>query len=238
MNAPDHTVPGLGRDDVNPPRAYVTVTATVVVLTLRGDDLVVLARRRPSDGGAGLMLPSACMGIGERLESAASRAVRDGAGVEASRLQRRPERIRIYDCVPEPGAVTVAYLAIAPSATSANTDTTWATVQDGLADALAVDHGVIVADALRRMKHLAQTTTAAAAFCGEVFTLTELRRVYEILWSTSVDPGNFTHAIKARSDSFVATGQRTRTTAKILVRLYRTGPATVLRSPLYVGLPT
>ena len=36
-----------------------------------------------------------------------------------------------------------------------------------------------------------QYTTLATAFCQEEFTVSEFRRVYEIVWSVSIDARNF-----------------------------------------------
>ncbi len=56
---------------------------------------------------------------------------------------------------------------------------------------LAFDHFQIVGDALERLRSKLEYTAVAAKFCPPEFTITQLRRVYETVWDTELDPGNF-----------------------------------------------
>ena len=47
----------------------------------------------------------------------------------------------------------------------------------------------------------------AAAFVGEEFTLTELRRVYEVVWGAEFDAGNFQRKMRSTEDFVVETGR-------------------------------
>ncbi|GAA3346142.1 hypothetical protein GCM10020358_55990 [Amorphoplanes nipponensis] len=44
-------------------------------------------------------------------------------------------------------------------------------------------------------------TTLATLFCGQTFTLDDLRRVYEAVWGQRLDPGAFAREV-ARSEGF------------------------------------
>ncbi|MFC7467388.1 hypothetical protein ACFQVA_06915 [Actinomadura keratinilytica] len=99
---------------------------------------------------------------------------------------------------------------------------------------LAFDHDRILADARRHVGALLETTPAATAFCPPAFTLGELRRVYEAVWGTALDPANFRRKVLGTPGFTVPapgparlTGGRGKPAA-----LYRAGPATRLHPPL------
>ena len=64
---------------------------------------------------------------------------------------------------------------------------------------LAFDHEQIVRDAVDRIRSKLEHTALAARFCPPTFTISQLRRVYEVVWGVRFDPGNFHH-------DFVASG--------------------------------
>jgi 8-oxo-dGTP diphosphatase len=69
---------------------------------------------------------------------------------------------------------------------------------------LAFDHNRIVAYALWRMRTKVEYSRIAQAFLGETFTLSELRRVHEVVLQRSLDPANFRRQMEA-STAIVAT---------------------------------
>ena len=64
---------------------------------------------------------------------------------------------------------------------------------------MAFDHEQIVLDAADRIRSKLEYTALAARFCPPMFTISQLRRVYEVVWGARFDPGNFHH-------DFVASG--------------------------------
>ena len=226
------------------PRAYppAAVTVDLVVLTIRADRLAVLLIRRGEPPFKGrLALPGGFVRPDETLALAAARELAEEAGLVAGSVHL--EQLASYG---DPGrdprtrVVTVAYLALAPGLPipHAGTDAaaaSWAPADDILAarpSRLAFDHHQILADGIERARAKLEYTPLAAAFCPRQFTVAQLRRVYEIVWGTTLDPRNF-HRKATRTPGFLTptasatTGDRGRP-----ARLYRQGPAALLYPPM------
>ncbi len=102
---------------------------------------------------------------------------------------------------PRGSVVTVAYLAVAPTASQPRaggdaTDAQWLPVGLVIDGSLrvALDHGQIIADAVERTRALIETTALALSFCEQPFTIPAVRRLYEDLWGLprdTLDPGTF-----------------------------------------------
>ena len=75
-------------------------------------------------------------------------------------------------------------------------------------------------------------TALATAFCPEEFTVAELRRVYEVVWGSTLDPRNF-HRKATSTVGFVEpTGRATDGQRGRPAQLFRRGDAAVLHPPL------
>ena len=134
--------------------------------------------------------------------------------------------------------VTVAYLALAPQmpqprAGSDAADARWVTAGDVLdGDVLAFDHQRILADGVERARAKLEYTPLAAAFCPTEFTIAQLRRVYEIVWGTTVDPRNFHRKVTGTPGFVIPAGTATAGERGRPAQLYQTGPAEQLYPPL------
>jgi 8-oxo-dGTP diphosphatase len=133
--------------------------------------------------------------------------------------------------------ITAAYLALGsnlpvPVAGTDAREAYWMPVGTALHDhMLAFDHASILGDALERARSKLEYTTVATAFCRELFTVTDLRRVYEVIWGSALDPSNFRRKI-TRADGFLEpTGQRRIPATGRPASLYRKGPAHLLMPP-------
>jgi ADP-ribose pyrophosphatase YjhB (NUDIX family) len=216
----------------------VGLTVDLVILTVREDLLHVLVVERANEPFRGwLALPGGFLRAGEDLREAAERELGEETGLDGKSLHL--EQVATYgapDRDPRGRVVSVAYLAIAPDlpAPTAGSDARgarWAPA-DQARDELAFDHGKILDDAVERARTRLEFTTVATAFCGDTFTIGDLRRVYEVVWGVPVDPRNFSRKVTHTEGFIEATGGRRQPETGRPAMLYRRGPAQVLNPPL------
>jgi hypothetical protein len=100
---------------------------------------------------------------------------------------------------------------------------------------LAFDHAKIVTDAVERARSKLEYTDLATAFCAPVFTVTELRNVYEIVWGQQLDPRNFHRKVSSVENFLEPTGQQTTKNGGRPAMLYRRGSAAMLYPPILRG---
>lgn len=218
----------------------VAVTVDLVVLTVRDEELQVLLVRRGEEPHLGRWaLPGGFLRPDEDLDQAAARELREETGLDVARVHL--EQLGSWgapDRDPRMRTVTVAHLALAPDlpAPTAGTDAVdaqWRVVADVLAeDDLAFDHGAILAAGLERARAKLEYTPLAAAFCPADFTISELRRVYEVVWGTRLDPRNFHRKVTGAAGFVVETGATTTRDGGRPARLFRAGDARTLHPPL------
>lgn len=215
------------------------VAADIVVLTLRGGRLCVLLIRRSSSVFTGRWaLPGGFVHIDESLEDAAYRELREEAGIEPDAV--RLEQLRSYG---DPGrdprperVVSVAWLALGADLPDPTPDTDadraeWVPVDEAFDRDLAFDHAQILRDGVERARSKLEYTTIATAFCDPTFTLPDLRRVYEAVWNTAIDPRNFQRKVLS-ADGFVEeTGNVIHGRGRP-AKVYRAGGATTLYPPV------
>ncbi|WP_433390186.1 NUDIX hydrolase [Micromonospora sp. KLBMP9576] len=222
-------------------RATLQVTVDLVIMTIRDDALHVLLVERGNTPHQGrLALPGGFLRDRESLPDAARRELMEETSLDAGRLHL--EQLGTYsepDRDPRGRVVTVAYLAIAPSlpAPVAGTDARharWEPVDLVTATPaqLAFDHDEILRAGLERVRGKLEYTTLATALCGETFTVGELRRVYETVWATTLDPRNFNRKVTGTEGFVVPTGQKRQPATGRPAAVYRRGPATVLYPPM------
>jgi 8-oxo-dGTP diphosphatase len=214
------------------------VTADLVILTIRDSVLTVLVIKRGNAPFRGAYaLPGGFLRGDESLERTAARELAEETGLDAATLHL--EQIGAYSAPDRdprtPRVVTVAYLAIAPrvGAIAAGTDARsveWMPVAKALSPevALAFDHADILADAVERARAKLEHTTIATAFCAELFTIAELRAVYEAVWGHELDRPNFHRKVTLAEGFVVATDQKRQSRSGRPATLYRAGPATRL----------
>ncbi len=240
-----------GYDPHDYPAAGITVD--LVVLTIRRGDLAVLLIRRGAEPFLGqLALPGGFVRPDESLDSAAARELREETGLDLAdpahghpqHGRGEPERVHLEQLASygDPGrdprlhVVTVAYLALAPElpAPRAGSDAAAASwlPAGSLSEKLAFDHDRILADGLERARAKLEYTPLATAFCPAEFTVGQLRRVYEIVWGTTLDPRNFHRKVTGTPGFLTPTDRTTEGERGRPAQLYRRGDAAVLYPPM------
>jgi 8-oxo-dGTP diphosphatase len=222
-------------------RAPFAVTVDLVVLTIRGERLCTLVLRRGSSPYQGrLGLPGGLVRDDENLVSAAHRELVAATAVGAEGVHL--EQLASYgepDRDPRRRTVSVAWLAIAPdlpehAAGVGTAEAHWVPAEDLLRDGeeMAFDHGLILRDGLERAQAKLEYSTIGTAFCGEAFTIADLRRVYEVVWGRRLDPGNFHRKVTGAEGFVVETGAHATRRGGRPAQLYRRGCADLLHPPL------
>jgi 8-oxo-dGTP diphosphatase len=195
-----------------------SVTVDVVIFTLIERELNVLLIRRRRWPHEGLWaIPGGFVQMDEGLEQAARRELEEETGVRDIYLEQlytfgEPKRD------PRTRVISVAYFALVRAdkqklrVSEETMDVRWFPVRR-LPGALAFDHDVILATALDRLRSKLEYTTLAFQLLPEVFSIMELKEVYEQIWgedkldSGKIDKGNFYRKIKD-ADILEDTGMR------------------------------
>ena len=198
-----------------PTAARLPIAVDVVALTVADGALRVLLVDRLLEPYAGRpALPGGFLLDGEDVAGAAVRELTEETGVAP---RGHLEQLRTYGPVgrdPRGPVLSVAHLLFSPvlDLPRAGGDAAavrWAPVGPFLEGGahLAFDHDRILADGVERARAKIEYSPLATAFCPEEFTIAELRRVYEAVWGTRLDPRNF-HRKATRSEGFLqATGR-------------------------------
>lgn len=211
------------------------VAVDLVVLTVSGDELKALVIERGVEPYEGwLALPGGFVEVDEGLLDAAERELAEETGVAGLRIHL--EQLGTYgspDRDPRGRVVAVAYLALIPEAAPpvAGSDAAaadWVPVGELLPAELAFDHHRILSDGVERARAKLEYSPLATAFCSTEFTINELRRVYEAVWGTELDPRNFHRKVTSTPGFVEPTGQSTTRQGGRPARLYRRGTAELL----------
>ncbi len=202
---------------------YPDVAVDMVIFTVGGDDLAVLLVRRRGEPFAGRWaIPGGFVEEDESLDAAAARELREETGVADVYLEQlytfgEPHRD------PRGRVISVAYYALLrhpPAATAGDdaADARWFPLR-GLPP-LAFDHAEILDYALSRLRAKVEYTNIVYSLLPDLFTLTELQRVYEIILGRALDKRNFRKKIGSL-DLVEPTGGVRRDGAHRPARLYQ-----------------
>jgi len=219
----------------------LAVTVDLVVLTIRADRLQVLTVRRGEAPYKGeWALPGGFLHPDEDLRGAAVRELHEETGLPVDDVHL--EQLASYgapDRDPRMRTVTVAHIALAadlptPTAGSDAAEAEWQPVDELLnkPGRLAFDHQQILRDGVERARSKLEYTPLASAFCPPEFTVSELRRVYEIVWGRALDPRNFHRKVTKTARFLQETAQTTTRDGGRPARLYCVGAVEQLHPPL------
>ncbi len=189
------------------PEAYprFAVTADIALFTIRDGTLkVVLVERGGEPYRGAWALPGGFVRSDEDPWEAAARELEEETGLEEGPWHL--EQLATYgapDRDPRMRVVTIAHWGVCARlpAPRSGGDASKARLQpveqiENGSLCLAFDHQRIVKDAVERIRSRMEHTTLAAGFCPPEFTIRELRQVYETVWDTRLDPGNFQRHVR------------------------------------------
>ena len=235
----------------------VALAVDVVLFTIVEDQLNVLLVERGVEPFKGfLALPGGFVLPDETLEEAALRelkeetsvevlgVVSEGSSAQAESESLFLEQLETYgnpDRDPRGRVVTVAFWAVMAGLTRMQGGSDVARAElvpvagiESQEVKLAFDHERIVHDAVRRVQAKLRYSTLANRFCPPKYTISQLRKVYNCLWETELDEGNFQRKVRSSPD-FVVELEDTRTFGESggrPARLFTQGNAYYLNSPI------
>lgn len=203
----------------------IRVAVSTIIFSLQrrsGDErpvvVIPLVRRTRDPHDGQWALPGGWLGLPEGLEAAASRTLAETTGLVPSFLEqlyafgdvdRSPTRV-----------VSIVYWALVREDVSS--DPTLENVRWFDANALpelAFDHNQIVDYALWRLRNKVGYSRIAHGLLPDLFTLADLREVYEAILGRRLDPANFRRQVE-NSDTLIPT-EDFRTGSHRPARLYR-----------------
>ncbi len=179
-----------------------SVTVDIVIFTLRNRELhllLVQRRRWPYDGY--WALPGGFIEMNESLEQSARRELEEETGLRDVYLEQlytfgdpgRDPRTRV---------ISIAYFALVRAdihelrvSEEETTDVRWFPVKQIPAQ-LAFDHDQILDYALSRLRSKLEYTTLAFQLLPELFSILELKDIYEQILDEKLDKGNFYRKIR------------------------------------------
>ena len=235
----------------------VALAVDVVLFTIVEDQLNVLLVERGVEPFKGfLALPGGFVLPDETLEQAALRELNEETGVgilgvasEGSSAQAESESLFLEQLEtygnpardPRGRGVTVAFWAGMAGLTRVQGGSDAARAElvpvagiESREVEIAFDHERIVHDAVRRVQSKLRYSTLANRFCPPKYTISHLRTVYNCMWETELDEGNFQRKVRSSPD-FVVELEDTRTFGESggrPARLFTQGNAYYLNSPI------
>lgn len=178
-----------------------SVTVDVVIFTLIAGELhVLLVQRRHWPFEGRWAIPGGFIQMDESLEDAARRELEEETGLGDVYLEQlytfgKPGRD------PRTRVISVAYIALIRAdlqplrVSEESTDVRWFPVS-ALPGALAFDHDQVLDMAIGRLRSKLEYTTLAFQLLPEVFSILELKHIYEQILGEELDKGNFYRKIK------------------------------------------
>lgn len=218
----------------------VGLTVDLAVFTIRNGTLSILLVER---GGHPFKnkwaLPGGFANVDETLEESVARELREETSLRLD--AKYVEQIKTYGTPqrdPRGYIASVAYVALVPNANSVAagsdaSDARFFSVDDALETDLAFDHSQILRDGLERVRAKLEYAPIAHHFLDDdMFTMSDLRRIYETVWGVELTPSNFRRKILSVPNLVVSTRTQVETDGPNAAELYQAGSASIISPPL------
>lgn len=224
----------------------VAVTVDICVFTIINGELSILLIERGGHPFKGSWaLPGGFIEADENAEQAVLRELK-----EETHLNLKPSHIEQLGTYTDPHrdprmrVISIAYIALLPSPETpiGGDDAAQAhffSVKDLLDSdegenfSLAFDHETILRDGVERAANKLEYTSLAASFLPEVFTIADLRRIYEKVWNQKIHPANFRRKVLSTPHFIEPVGRKgTSSVGGNSAELYTQGTASLLHPPL------
>ena len=189
-------------------RKHIAVKVSTVLFSIRHNELCVLLSSRTAPPFQGTWkLPGCSLQPPEAFKAAALRSLEERLGI--SPYTAFFEQLRAYRGIDEESTgsgVTITYWVACSGVAIMESMgrkpfadlIPVAEVIDGSQQA-AFHHKRIIEDAYERLQTKLEYTSVASRFCGQQFTISDLRNVYDVVWNTRLDPGNFQRKVRMNS---------------------------------------
>jgi len=171
-----------------------SVTVDIIIFTIKENDLkVLLVKRGVEPFKNKWAIPGGFIKLDEGLKEAAKRELEEETGLTADYL----EQLYSFGDVkrdPRGRVITVSYFALIQTDKKLKPrtdaiDARWFSMYD--LPELGFDHEKILNYALKRLKWKFEYTTAAFSVLPKKFSLTQLQKIYEIVFNKKFDKRNF-----------------------------------------------
>lgn len=226
-------------------RKYDPVAATtdLAIFTIRNNRLCVLLIQRGGHPAKGKWaLPGGFVNVDESLDEGAARELKEETGLTID--EGYLEQLKTYAWPgrdPRGYIVSTAYVALAPKIKKpiAADDAAAAhffPVEEVLAEFdLPFGHEVIIRDGLERVRAKMEYAPIAHLFLEDsTFTMSELRRVYEIVWGQELLASNFRRKVQSVKGFVIPVGDKrpSQVEGGRASDLYRAGDLSIIFPPL------
>ncbi|MEI6777438.1 MAG: NUDIX domain-containing protein [Chloroflexales bacterium] len=195
----DHDETAITYDASRYDRPSVTVDVVIFTLIERELHVLLVQRKRwPYEGF--WAIPGGFINMDESLEQAARRELEEETGVRDLYM----EQLFTFGDVgrdPRTRVISVAYIALVRfdaqhlRVSDESHDVRWFPVS-ALTRDIAFDHEQILAYAIARLRSKLEYTTLAFQLLPELFSILELKHIYEQILDEKLDKGNFYRKIK------------------------------------------
>lgn len=177
----------------------VFVSVDCIIFGFNGSQLQVLIGRRKMNPGCGeWSLYGGFVGAEENLQDAANRVILELTGMKGLYI-RQVGAFGKVDRDPGERVISVAYCTLINVADYDDSlrvehGLEWVSLSD--LPQLYSDHNVMISDAVQQLRRRINTEPLSFRLLPELFTLTQLQRVFEAVMGEEIDKRNFRKRIK------------------------------------------